>query len=210
MPLGSNVITAKIKQFSLHQKVILSNIHLEIVEGDRIGVIGPNGAGKTVLLRVLARIYQLFPSEGSIIHHQKPFFIGNLQTGTNSMLSVYQNINLILLYNGSDLSQIDSFEFQKNIKLLQLNEYLDVPFNRLSQGYKLRVQLLVFFLLKKQHLILDEFFGFGDKFIRDYIASLIADKMSNIKSLVLATHNQKIIDQFCNKIIAIDKGSIKI
>jgi len=208
MLLESSIISARIHNFTLHQKTILSDIHIEVHKGDRIGVIGPNGAGKTVLLRVLSGIYKLQPHEGQVIHHHNPFFIGNLQTGTNPLLSVYDNINLILLYNGTDLAQIDPSHFIKHVEQLQLQDYLNIPFNHLSQGYKLRVQLLVFLLLQKKYLILDEFFGFGDKFVREYFASLVSEKMNFINSLVLATHNQKIIDQFCNKVISIEKGKI--
>ena len=41
----------------LNNKMILTNINLNINSGDRIGLVGPNGSGKTVLLRLLAGIY---------------------------------------------------------------------------------------------------------------------------------------------------------
>ena len=41
----------------LNNKTILTNINLNINNGDRIGLVGPNGSGKTVLLRLLAGIY---------------------------------------------------------------------------------------------------------------------------------------------------------
>ena len=44
--------------------VALSNVSIEIHEGDVIGLVGSNGAGKTTLLRLLAGVYR--PSQGQV------------------------------------------------------------------------------------------------------------------------------------------------
>jgi len=41
---------------------VLSNVSLEVAEGELLAIIGPNGAGKTSFLNVLARLYQ--PQQG--------------------------------------------------------------------------------------------------------------------------------------------------
>mgnify|MGYP001606077349 CR=1 FL=1 len=42
----------------------VSNVSMEIGEGELIGLIGPNGAGKTTFFNVLTGVYE--PSEGTI------------------------------------------------------------------------------------------------------------------------------------------------
>ena len=42
----------------------LSNINLEVREGDRLALLGHNGAGKSTLLRVMAGIYE--PVHGTV------------------------------------------------------------------------------------------------------------------------------------------------
>ena len=42
----------------------LSNVSLNLRDGDRLGVMGPNGAGKSTLLRTIAGVYT--PTSGSI------------------------------------------------------------------------------------------------------------------------------------------------
>jgi len=43
----------------------LCDVHLRVVEGERLALVGPNGSGKTTLLRVLAGILQ--PDEGEVL-----------------------------------------------------------------------------------------------------------------------------------------------
>ena len=57
--------------------------HLEIADGERVGIRGPNGSGKSTLLRVLAGF--VTPSSGSVtglpppgrtvLVHQRPYFL---------------------------------------------------------------------------------------------------------------------------------------
>jgi homopolymeric O-antigen transport system ATP-binding protein len=70
----------------------LSNLDLELHDGDRVCVIGHNGAGKTTLLRLIADIYP--PTTGSVE------ITGNVLALLSSALTLnpdatgYENIRL--------------------------------------------------------------------------------------------------------------------
>ena len=51
-----------------HGKRVLSNISLEIPEGEIVGIIGRSGAGKTVLMHLLRGVDQA-PTSGQVIYH---------------------------------------------------------------------------------------------------------------------------------------------
>ena len=50
--------------FNVREQKILSNISLEIFEGEYIAIIGPNGGGKTTLIRILLGLEK--PSSGTV------------------------------------------------------------------------------------------------------------------------------------------------
>ena len=51
-------------EFKVRGLKILSNISMQIFEGEYVAIIGPNGGGKTTLIRVLLGLEK--PSAGSI------------------------------------------------------------------------------------------------------------------------------------------------
>ncbi len=84
----------------------VSNVDLDIQNGELIGLIGPNGAGKTTLFNLLTGVYE--PSEGEIyfapegeahlLNGEKTYSIAEL-----GIARTFQNIRLF-----SDLSVLDN------------------------------------------------------------------------------------------------------
>ena len=66
-------MSAVIKTVNLTKRygtlVALSNLNLEIAEGDCFGFIGPNGAGKTTTIKILATLLQPTWGEARICDH---------------------------------------------------------------------------------------------------------------------------------------------
>lgn len=86
----------------------VSNVNIEINEGDLIGLIGPNGAGKTTAFNLITGVYQ--PTEGAVyfaeknIRGLKPYQVTQL-----GMARTFQNIRLF-----SELSVIDNVKIAYN------------------------------------------------------------------------------------------------
>ena len=57
-------------------------------------------------------------------------------------------------------------------------------------------------------MLVDEFFGFGDKFVMAKFEEILNSKPIKANSLVIASHNQQLINKFCNRIIHLDKGKL--
>ena len=86
----------------------LSNLCLEINEGELVGLIGPNGAGKTTVFNLLTGVYS--PTEGRILFDDKdtkglkPFEVTQL-----GIARTFQNIRLF-----SELSVLDNVKIEYN------------------------------------------------------------------------------------------------
>src|SRR5690242_19741213 len=100
------------QRFTLPQGdvTVLKNINLEAREGEFIAIVGPSGAGKSTILRLISGL--LRPSDGTVIHKEKPLLDINLEAATVFQsfallpwLTVAENVELGLEARGLDLVQ---------------------------------------------------------------------------------------------------------
>jgi ribose transport system ATP-binding protein len=71
----------------------LSNINLELRQGEVLALIGENGAGKSTLMKILAGIQSL--DEGEIVLNGKPVHFGNVeQSLQHGVALIHQELNL--------------------------------------------------------------------------------------------------------------------
>ena len=199
------------KVSSLHQlslllknRQVLQDITLDIYEGDKIGLIGPNGSGKTTLLRVLAGIYKDF--SGLLDVKINYFFLSSPGSVTSPHLKIIDNIKRIFYFY--NISSYDEKKLFYYLEEFQLTQYLTYDLSELSQGFQLRVQIVAYLMMQFDHALIDEFFGFGDKFVMGKFEEILNNKLIQANSFVIASHNQQLINKFCNRIIHLDKGKI--
>ncbi len=70
----------------------LTDINVEIIKGENVGLIGNNGAGKTTLLKVIAGLYE--PSKGQVHLNGDVNYLAGFGIGMIDELSVEDNIFL--------------------------------------------------------------------------------------------------------------------
>lgn len=80
----------------------VSNLNIELAEGELVGLIGPNGAGKTTAFNLLTGVYE--PSEGEIEFNGKSVVcLKPYQITQRGIARTFQNIRLF-----SELSVLDN------------------------------------------------------------------------------------------------------
>jgi ABC-type polysaccharide/polyol phosphate transport system ATPase subunit len=187
------------------RSTVLRNLWLTVNEGDRLAIIGPNGSGKSTLLRVMAG--SIPHATGRITQLGNVAAILSAQTGFLSQATGYENIFLRGLVLGLTRGEIES-RIEEITAFAQLGDWLYQPVSTYSSGMSLRLAFAVSTCISPDILIMDEWIGAGDsRFLttaQDRLRSIVATS----RILILASHNEKVIRNFCTRAIVLYKGSI--
>ena len=151
--------------------LVLSDINLDVYQGEFIGLIGPSGCGKTTLLKLIAglipasagnlRIMNNLP-ERSRRHMAYIFQDATLLP----WLTVTRNIQLGLRLRGIKNADCVKTAGQM-MELVELSKVADYYPRQLSGGMKMRVSIARALALSPQIMLLDEPFGALDAMSRN-------------------------------------------
>ena len=184
----------------------LRNLNLKISQGDRLGLIGHNGAGKTTLLRAIAGVYE--PSGGNI-HcdgHVTPLFDSTL--GMDMEATGYENLYLRGLFLNIPPAEIRA-RTEEIAEFTELGDYLAMPMRTYSTGMVVRLALAISTCVDPEILLMDEMISAGDTRFLAKAEQRIQQFISRSSILILSSHSDSIIRQFCNKVILLEQGQIK-
>lgn len=196
----------------------VNNISFNINEGELVGYIGENGAGKSTTIKMLTGLLTptsgrvvvngIVPNEKRIENNKQIGAVFGQKTQLWWDLPVIESFNLI-----RKMYEIPEKEYQSNLKkfteILDLKDLLDKQVKNLSLGQKMRCEIAATFLHNPKVVYLDEPTIGLDILVKENIRKFIRDinKEKNT-TVILTTHDLKDIEEVCDRIILIDKGSI--
>ena len=189
------------------QTSIFNDFSIEVQTGERLGLIGPNGSGKSTLLRLLSGI--LKPDSGSVNINSKITALLDSGYGLDSNLSGRDNTRTMLILSGIDRSRRD--EITDSVReFSELKKYFDEPLKNYSSGMLIRLVLSTqLHILDTTGLIIDEGFGNADASFKEKTFFQIDTAMEKVPFLILASHSENMLRQYCNRGVVIDSGVIK-
>lgn len=199
-------------------KDAVKEISFEIERGEAVGFIGANGAGKSTTIKMLSGI--LYPDGGSIEclgcvpSKQRKQYVSKIGVvfGQKSQLSW-------------DLPVIDSFELLKHIyrisnevykknlemfiELLDISSFIEQPVRQLSLGQRMRADIAAALLHSPELVFFDEPTIGLDVVAKERIREFVRymNKENNV-TMIFTTHDMKDIEETCERMILIDKGSV--
>ncbi len=200
--------TNTLRTKTLKSKIlVLKNLNFFINKGDRIGLIGSNGSGKSTLLKLLSGIYK--PSIGKIMGNvffpmiTRDLIVSHDLCGIDAVNAFYCQHNLHKI-------NIDKKEFAIEIEEnCNIGEYFNKPIKYYSEGMRTR---LIFSLLTSvrlsENLAIDEGFGTGDKDFTKQAEKKLENFLGSDGSLLLASHSDDLLKQFCNRGLVLKAGKI--
>jgi ABC-type polysaccharide/polyol phosphate transport system ATPase subunit len=183
----------------------LSNISLEIRNGDRIGLVGHNGAGKTTLLRVMAGVYP--PTVGSVRIAGRVVPMFDLSLGMSIDATGIENIRVCGALWGLTRAEIEE-GIDDIVEFTELGDYLKIPVRTYSAGMLMRLSFAIATLRQPDILLLDEIIGAGDASFRVKAKERLEQMVHKAQILVVSSHAEDIIRDLCDKAIWLDKGSV--
>ena len=193
---------------------VLTDISLNIEDGEIVSILGPSGCGKTTLLNLILGIVD--SDGGQIIYNGKDITdVPMEKRGFNIVfqdyalfpnLNVYQNITYGLR-NKPEISSKE--EVEELISLLGLEEHLSKRIGQLSGGQKQRVALARTMVMKPKILLLDEPLSALDGVIKESIKDRIKTiaKEYNLTTIIV-THDPEEALTLSDRVMIINEGEI--
>ncbi|MCX2562012.1 ABC transporter ATP-binding protein [Acetobacter farinalis] len=185
----------------------LRDVTFTLNPGDRLGLVGGNGAGKTTLLRALAGIYEPVGGSVTVTGH-----IGTLldpSLGMNMELTGRENIRLRGMFAGLSATQISAVE-QDVEAFAGLGSFLDLPVQTYSSGMTVRLSFGLATAIKPDILLMDEWFMAGDASFRNRARARLETLVSQADILVLSSHMADVMVDWCNRLIWLEDGRIRM
>lgn len=184
----------------------LNNISLKLQHGDRVGLIGHNGAGKSTLLKLLATIYEPTSGELTIEGNVSPML--SLMHGIEAEFTGYENIVQRGIILGLTRQQIRA-QCDDIAEMTGLGDYLYMPVRTYSSGMMVRLAFAISTCINPDILLIDEIFGAGDAAFMTKARKKMVDLLDQSSIVVIATHSDELIKEFCNKAVLLEGGQIK-
>lgn len=192
------------------QATVLKRITLSIDEPGIYCLLGRNGAGKTTLLKSIAGYQNI--TEGTIQVDGKTVTTSTLDTGVSYIENFAKHFNLPvrkLLRIASEVNPNYDYDFAS-----EMMERFELDgkkkFNHLSLGMKTMVSTIICLASNKSVVLLDEpVLGFDAIMRVEFYDMLTESFQKHPRIIIVSTHIIEEIAKTIQKLIIIDKGSVR-
>lgn len=182
-------------------KWVLRGVNLAIPPKVNVGLVGRNGAGKSTLLRLIGGVDQ--PTRGSIERRCRVSWPMGRGSGLPGALTGRQNAKFVCRIHGHEADIPDRLEFIQDFA--ELGEAFDEPIKTYSSGMRSRLQFALSLAFDFDVYIADETISAGDVAFRRK-AKVAFRKIADHASLILVSHGENTLKEFCSAGIWLDGG----
>ncbi|MGV8152510.1 MAG: ABC transporter ATP-binding protein [Candidatus Nanoarchaeia archaeon] len=185
---------------------VLDGVSFSVKKGEIFGIIGKNGSGKSTLLRILSGIYI---GKGEVHLEGKLVSLIGLGAGMQDRLTARENIFLVGSLFGMGQKDIQE-KFSSIIEFAELEEFVDTKLYQFSSGMLQRLAFSIAIHTNPDILLLDEVFEVGDEEFKKKSSEKIKELAKCGASVVFVSHELERIEKYCDRVLWLDKGKIKI
>lgn len=190
----------------------LNQVSFEIENGKITGFIGRNGAGKTTTIKAMLNL--IHPDSGNVIYDSKNL-IDNEKEIKNMIGYSTGSVNWYPRKKVKDVVDVvkkfystwDDELYRKYLNLFSIDE--NKTANQLSEGMKVKYNLLLALSHHANVLILDEPTSGLDPFSRDELLQVFLQLKKDGVAIFFSTHIISDIEKCADNIVYISDGKIK-
>ncbi|RPJ63066.1 MAG: ABC transporter ATP-binding protein [Dehalococcoidia bacterium] len=213
----------------------LTNVSINVHEGEILSIIGPNGAGKTCVINCINRFYK--PQTGSISFKGRELTrLHSYQVARSGIARTFQNIGLLgylsvienLIagrhcfmssgFRGATFGSIYIGKAQHEeaesrriaeeiIEFLQIGNIKNSLVGTLPYGLRKRVELGRALMLNPEILILDEpLTGMNLDEKKDMVGFILDIHKNRVHTIILIEHDMGVVMDISHRIIVLDFG----
>ena len=189
--------------------LVLDNLNISLYPGEIVALVGKSGSGKSTLLRILSGLVK--PTTGRVMWQDQevnePFFGLSMVFQDFALLpwlTVLQNVELGLEAQGVAAKECRERAL-KVIDMVGMDGFESAYPKELSGGMCQRVGIARALVVDPEIMLMDEPFSALDVLtaenLRSDLVTLWMEKKTNIKNILLVTHNIEEAVSFANRIL---------
>jgi ABC-2 type transport system ATP-binding protein len=191
----------------------ITDVNLEVRQGEVFGLLGPNGAGKTTTLRLLLDFIRPTSGSASVLGLDS----------RRSAVAIHRRIGYLpgelALYPKMTGEQLLAFIAQLGgertpAKAAELADRLDLDLSRaigtLSKGNKQKVGIVQAFAFDAELLILDEPTSGLDPLMQDEFHHLVSEAVGEGRTVLLSSHRLDEVQRIADRVGIVRDGKLVV
>lgn len=213
-------IAVEIKNLSKHYKnvIALSDLSLNIYQGEIFGLIGPNGAGKSTTLKILTTLLtatsgsaHIFGTDVSENPEEVRRMISYLPEEAGSYKQLTGREYLVFMAGLLELSggETSGEVVDRGVNLAGLGERIDDRTKEYSKGMRRKLLIARALMSKPKLAVLDEPASGLDVKHAYYVRGIIKKYVRDMGiTVVLSSHNMLEVEYLCDRVVLLDEGKL--
>jgi ABC-2 type transport system ATP-binding protein len=197
----------------------VTNLNLEVYQGDVFGLLGPNGSGKTTTLRMVLGL--IWPTEGQVVLFGSPMSddrqrraalqrIGAIveQPAFYPYLNARENLLGVATFAGMPLNAATQARIDEVLMQVGLVPRGKDAYKKYSLGMKQRLGIAAALLTRPEFIVLDEPTNGLDPAGMVEVRALIGQLAQRGITVLLSSHLLHEVQQVCTRVAILNRGTL--
>lgn len=190
-----------------NEKATITNIGIEVRNGEMVGLIGPNGAGKSTTIKSILGLTAYVKGSVEFGGKNKRYAYVPEQPVYYEYFTLWEHLRL-----AASAFDITEEEFapraEELLELFRLTKHRNEYPSKFSKGMQQKLMLIIAFLLEPDVYIVDEpFVGLDPRATKDLL-DLLDEELTRGAGILICTHVLDTAEKICDRYILINNGSM--